>query len=128
MRSFLGLLIMLVGPVFLFWLPVPGLAGLLAGLLGGYVVARPGRAVVLAILPFLLGGFVIAAASLGLGAGTGLPIIGFIGSAIAGLAAVWMIVHHLALILGALVGALLAGRNPGRSDPREERPRLPAPS
>ena len=126
MRSLLALLIMLLLPLFLFWLPVPGLAGLIAGGIGGYLAGRPIRAVLLAMLPFAAAAAVIMAVALGAGFGTGLPLVGFIGSAIAGLAAVWLIAHHLALLLGAFFGGYLYLRNHGGASPRLGPPQLPA--
>jgi hypothetical protein len=100
MRSFFGFLLMLLVPLALIWLPVPGLAAGIGGLVGGYVVRRPGRAFMLALLPVLL----IAVAALLVATGLGLPII---GAVVAGAALIFFVTHSIALVVGAILGGLI---------------------
>jgi hypothetical protein len=100
MRSFFAFLLMLLVPLALIWLPVPGLAALIGGFVGGYVAARPGRAFLLALLPVVL----VDAAALLLATGLGLPII---GAVIAGAASIFFIAHSVALLAGAIVGGFV---------------------
>ena len=72
MRSFFAFLLLLFVPLALIWLPVPGLAALIGGFVGGYVAARPGRAFLLALLPVVI----IDALALLITTGLGLPVIG----------------------------------------------------
>jgi hypothetical protein len=96
-------LIMLVLPLALFWVPVPGLGGFLAGSVGGYLSGSPGRAVVNALVPFA----VIAVLILAVGLQFGVPVI---GSALAGVAMALLIVNNVAMLAGALVGGVLRER------------------
>ncbi len=48
MRSIFAFLLMLLVPLALFWVPVPGAGSLIGGFLGGYVDGSPGRALLLA--------------------------------------------------------------------------------
>ena len=112
MRTVLALLVMFALPLFIPVLPVPGLPGLLAGLLGGYLAGAAGRAALLALLPALVLAVVIATA----GFGVGLPLL---GSAIAGVALIWLAFENVALLFGAVLGGAIAtvrGRGPGRAD------------
>ena len=104
MQSLLALLIMFALPLFVPIVPIPGLPGLLAGLLGGYVAGRPGKAMQLALLPFVLLSVLIVAISLGVG----LPLV---GGLIAGLALLWLVLEHVTLVIGAGIGGLLAARS-----------------
>ncbi|MBV9581983.1 MAG: hypothetical protein JO057_25665 [Chloroflexi bacterium] len=97
MRSFFGFLLMLLVPLALAWVPVPGLGAAIGGLLGGYVVGRPGRAFILALLPVLI----VDVAALVVTTGLGLPII---GAVVAGAAFIFFLVHSLALLAGAILG------------------------
>jgi len=49
MRSIFAFLLMLMVPLALFWVPIPGAGSLIGGFLGGYVDGSPGRALVLAV-------------------------------------------------------------------------------
>jgi len=100
MRSFFGFLLMLLVPLALIWLPVPGLGALIGGFVGGYVTARPGRAFVLALLPVVI----VDALALLIATGLGLPIVGAI---VAGAAAIFFIAHSVALLAGAIVGGYM---------------------
>ncbi|MBV9599601.1 MAG: hypothetical protein JOZ87_22450 [Chloroflexi bacterium] len=103
MRSFFGFLLMLFVPLALAWVPVPGLGAGIGGLLGGYVVGRPGRAFVLALLPV----FLVDALALVITTGLGLPMI---GAVVAGAASIFFLIHSVALLAGAILGGLL-GQN-----------------
>jgi hypothetical protein len=100
MRSFFAFLLMLLVPLVLIWLPVPGLAALIGGFVGGYVAARPGRAFLLALLPVVI--FDVLA--LLIATGLGLPVI---GAVVAGAASIILIAHSVALIVGAIVGGFV---------------------
>jgi hypothetical protein len=94
---------MLVLPFAFFWVPVPGLGGFLAGLIGGYLSGSPGRAILSAIIPFLI----IAALIVGLGFHFALPLL---GTVLGGIALAFLVVHDLTLLAGALVGGLLGSQ------------------
>jgi len=100
MRSFFAFLLMLLVPLVLIWLPIPGLAALIGGFVGGYVAARPGRAFLLALLPVVL----IDALALLVATGLGVPII---GAVVAGAASIILIAHSIALVVGAIVGGFV---------------------
>ncbi|MDP8923174.1 MAG: hypothetical protein M3O34_09910 [Chloroflexota bacterium] len=104
MKTLLALLVMFALPLFMPVLPIPGLPGFLAGLLGGYLAGRPGRAVQLALLPALVISLVIAV----VGLGTGFPLV---GALLAGITLIWLAIEHIALIIGAGIGGLLAVRS-----------------
>lgn len=108
MRTFVALLVMFSLPLYLPVLPIPGLPGLLAGGLGGYVAGRPGRAALLAMLPVI----VLTLAIVAVGFGIGLPLL---GSAIAGVALLWLLVEQTTLLLGAVIGGAIAARNRDRA-------------
>ena len=93
-------LLMLVLPFAFFWVPVPGLGGFLAGSIGGYLSGGPLRAVVSALVPFVI----LAALIVALGFRLEVPLV---GSALAGLALIFLVIHDLALLAGAFVGGLL---------------------
>ncbi len=118
MRTFLALLVMFALPLLMPVLPIPGLPGLLAGGLGGYLAGRPGRAALLALLPPI----VLAVLVAGLGFGVGLPLL---GSAIAGIALIWLLAEHAALLLGAVIGGAVAVRNRDRARAEEPPPNAP---
>ena len=103
MKTLFALLVMFALPLFMPILPIPGLPGLLAGLLGGYFAGRPGRAMQLALLPFVL----LSVLIVGIGLGVGLPLV---GGLIAGIALLWLAIEHVTLIVGAGIGGLLAVR------------------
>lgn len=98
---------MMVISLVLFWLPVAG--PLLAGVVGGYTAATPGRGLFAAILPTLLLCLVILGAGTAL---TGLPLLGFVASA--GLFLV-IVMQSLPLLAGALIGGLWRAGQPSRS-------------
>jgi hypothetical protein len=100
MRSFFGFLLMLFVPLALIWIPIPGVGAAIGGFLGGYVVGRPGRAFVLALLPMLL----IDAIALAVATGLGVPVI---GAVVAGAASIFFLIHSIALLAGAIVGGVV---------------------
>jgi len=100
MRSFFAFLLMLLLPLALIWLPIPGLGALIGGFVGGYVARRPGRAFLLALLPVVL----VDAAALLLATGLGLPIV---GAVVAGAASIFFVSHSIALLAGAIIGGLV---------------------
>jgi hypothetical protein len=100
MRSFFAFLLMLFVPLALIWLPIPGLAAGIGGFVGGYVVRRPGRAFMLALLPVLI----IDVVALLVATGLGLPIV---GAVLAGAAFIFFVVHSVALLAGAILGGLV---------------------
>ena len=90
-------LLMLVLPFAFFWVPVPGLGGFLAGCIGGYLSGGPLRAVLSALVPFIiLAGLIVA-----IGFRYEVPLL---GSAVAGLAMIFLGIQDLVLLTGALVG------------------------
>ena len=103
MKSLFALLVMFALPLFMPIVPIPGLPGLLAGLLGGYFAGRPGWAMQLALLPFALVALLIVAISFGVG----LPLV---GGLIAGIALLWLAIEHITLVIGAGIGGMLAAR------------------
>ncbi len=121
MRSILALVVMFLVPLVLPILPLPGLPGLAVGLLGGYIAGSAGRALLLAMLPFL----VVTLAIGGLGFGTGLPLL---GTALAGIALIWLVFEHLALVVGALIGGAIAAwrQDHPRPTPASWQPMPPA--
>ena len=103
MKTLFALLVMFALPLFMPFVPIPGLPGLLAGLLGGYFAGRPGKAMQLALLPFVVISIVIVA----VGLGVGLPLV---GGLVAGIALLWLAIEHVTLIVGAGIGGMLASR------------------
>jgi hypothetical protein len=101
MRLFFAFLLMLLLPLGLIWLPIPGAAAAIGGLVGGYVAGRPGRALLAALLPLAL----VAIAALLVATGLGLPIL---GAVLAGVALVLFVAHSVALLAGAIIGGLIA--------------------
>lgn len=96
----MGAIWMLVLSLLLFWLP--GLGPLIAGIVGGKTAGGVGAGLLAALLPALL----LAIALFVLGAGlSGLPIVGVIFGAGAFLL---IVVQIGPLLLGALIGGLLA--------------------
>ncbi len=121
MRSLLALVVMFLVPLVLPILPLPGLPGLAVGLLGGYIAGAAGRALLLAMLPFL----VVTLAIGGISFGAGIPLL---GTALAGIALIWLVFEHLALVVGALIGGAIAGwrRDHPRPTPTGWQPMPPA--
>lgn len=79
---------------------VPGVNGLIAGLVGGYLVGSLGRAMAAAVLPALI----VAVGLWILLAAVGMPILGFFaGAAIT----VLIVLAELGLFLGAALGAIV---------------------
>jgi hypothetical protein len=79
---------------------VPGVNGLIAGLVGGYLVGSLGRAMTAAVLPALI----VAVGLWILLAAVGMPILGFFaGAAIT----VLIVLAELGLFLGAALGAIV---------------------
>jgi len=79
---------------------VPGVNGLIAGLVGGYLVGSLGRAMMAAVLPALI----VAVGLWVLLAAIGMPILGFFaGAAIT----VLIVLAELGLFLGAALGAIV---------------------
>ncbi len=110
MRSFFGFLLMLFVPLALIWIPIPGVGSAIGGFAGGYVVGRPGRAFVLALLPMLL----VDVLALVVATGLGVPIV---GALLAGAASIFFLIHSVALLAGAILGAFVG---------QERRAALPA--
>ncbi|MBV9355870.1 MAG: hypothetical protein JO023_10125 [Chloroflexi bacterium] len=107
MRSIFAFLLMLMVPLALFWVPVPGAGSLIGGFLGGYVDGSPGRALVLAILP----AFMLAVVAFVVLTGVGLPIV---GGLLAGVAVAVFAAHSVALLVGAILGGLFAQHRQAR--------------
>ena len=79
---------------------IPGVNGLIAGLVGGYLVGSFGRAMLAAVLPALI----VAAGLWVLLAAVGMPILGlFAGAAVT----VLIVLAELGLFLGAALGAII---------------------
>ena len=96
----MGMLWMFIISLLLIWLPALG--PLIAGIVGGKVAGSAIRGILAALLPgILLAGFLFAFGSIL----TGLPVIGAI---IAGGGALLYIVYVPILLIGALIGGLLA--------------------
>jgi len=126
MITIAAILIMLFLPLLLGWVPVPGLAGFIAGALGGYLIGRPARAFTIALLPFILLGALIVLIALGAGAGWGVSWLGALGTVFAGLAVIWLIMHNIAMLFGAVIGGLLRERTARKHEiERREWPELP---
>jgi hypothetical protein len=105
-----AVLVMLILPIMFAWVPVPGLIGLIAGLIGGYLIGRPGRAFLYALLPFGIIAALIAAAGFGIGllAGPAGAVAGGAITAVFGALAFFaLLVDNLALLLGAAVGGAI---------------------
>jgi hypothetical protein len=112
-----AVLLMLALPIMFAWVPVPGLVGLVAGLLGGYLIGRPGKAFLYALLPFGIIAALIAAAGFGIGllAGPAGAVAGGAVTAVFGAIAFFaLMVDNIALLLGAAVGG--AFRKARRTD------------
>lgn len=94
--TFVGAVWMVVISLALFFLPA--INGLIAGLVGGYMIGTVGRALIAALLPALI----ISAGLWGLLSLLGLPVIGFL----AGTAVTILIASSdVALFVGAVLGA-----------------------
>jgi hypothetical protein len=105
--TFVAVLVMLALPIMFAWVPIPGLVGLLAGLLGGYLIGRPGKAFLSALLPFGIIAALIAATGFGIGllAGPAGAVAGGAVTAVFGALAYFaLMVDNLALLLGAAIG------------------------
>jgi hypothetical protein len=79
---------------------VPGVNGLIAGLVGGYLVGSVGRAMASAVLPALI----IAVGLWILLAAVGMPILGFFAGAAV---TVLIVLAEVGLFLGAASGAIV---------------------
>jgi hypothetical protein len=95
-KTFLGLLIMFLVPLLFFWFPA---IGLIAGALGGYLIGRPLKSMLLALAPFCALALLVALGGFGLG----VPLI---GAALAGIALAWLVVHSVLLLAGAFLGGM----------------------
>lgn len=94
-----GLFWMLLISILLFWLPSIG--PLIAGIVGGKKAGGVGNAILAALLPGILLGFLLFVFASAL---TGAPIIGFV----AGAGAFVLVVSNVGpLLLGAIIGGLL---------------------
>ena len=93
-------MLMLVLAILLCWLP--GLGSLIAGIVGGKAAGGVGKALLASLVPaFLLGVLLFFGATLL----TAMPLVGFIF----GLGAAMLAMTHVGtLMLGAVIGALLA--------------------
>lgn len=118
MITFVAVLVMLLLPIILAWVPVPGLVGLVAGLIGGYLIGRPGKAFMYALLPFAILAGLIAAAGFGIGLLAG-PLGAVAGGALTATLGAFaffvLLVDNVALLLGAAVGG--AWRQARRREP-----------
>lgn len=96
----LGMMWMIVLSLLLVWLP--GLGPLIAGIVGGKIAGGVGSGLLAALLPGLLlaGGLFVGGAML-----TGLPVVGAI---IAGSGVLLYLIYVPPLLIGALIGGLLA--------------------
>jgi hypothetical protein len=121
-----AVLVMLALPIMFAWVPVPGIVGLVAGLIGGYLIGRPGRAFLYALLPFGIIAGLIVAAGFGIGLLVG-PVGAVAGGAVTAvfgaLAFFALMVDNIALLLGAAVGGAI--RQARRTD-AVARPAAPA--
>jgi hypothetical protein len=111
--TFVAVMVMLFLPIVFAWVPVPGLVGLAAGLIGGYLIGRPGKAFLYALLPFAVLAGLIVAAGLGVGllAGPlGALAGGLLAAAIGAFAFIVLIVDSIALLLGAAIGGAFRSR------------------
>ena len=110
MITLVAVLLMLALPIMFAWVPVPGLVGLAAGLIGGYLIGRPGRAFLYALLPFGIIAALIVAAGFGIGLLVG-PVGAVAGGAVTAvfgaLAFFALMVDNVALLLGAAVGGAI---------------------
>ena len=96
----MGMIWMLVISLLLFWLPAIG--PLIAGIVGGKVAGGVGAGMLAALLPALVLCIVLFAGGTML---TGLPLIGAIA---AGGTLLLIVVNIVPLLIGALIGGLLA--------------------
>lgn len=96
---FLGMVLMLVLSLLLFW--IPGFGSLIAGIVGGKVAGGLFRALFAALLPAVLLG---AALFFGITL-IGLPLIGMLAGASI---AIVVVASSGMLLLGALIGGVLA--------------------
>ncbi|HEX2325196.1 MAG TPA: hypothetical protein VHQ00_07330 [Chloroflexota bacterium] len=131
MITFVAVMVMLFLPIVFAWVPVPGLVGLAAGLIGGYLIGRPGKAFLYALLPFaVLAGLIVAAGfGVGLLAGPlGALAGGLLAAAVGAFAFIVLIVDSIALLLGAAIGGAYRSRRetPLMSEPSTT-PRRPGP-
>jgi hypothetical protein len=101
MRSLFAFLLFVFVPLLLFWIPIPGAGSVIGGLVGGYVAGSAGRAVLLALLPAIL----LALLTILLLGGFGLPLI---GGLVASVGFVIFAIHSVALLIGAIIGGLVA--------------------
>jgi hypothetical protein len=111
--TFVAVMVMLFLPIVFAWVPVPGLVGLAAGLIGGYLIGRPGKAFLYALLPFaVLAGLIVAAGfGVGLLAGPlGALAGGLLAAAVGAFAFIVLIVDSIALLLGAAIGGAFRSR------------------
>lgn len=96
----MGMLWMFIISILLIWLPALG--PLIAGIVGGKVAGSVMRGILAALLPgLMLAVFLFAFGSMF----TGLPVIGAI---IAGSGVILYIIYVPVLLIGALIGGLLA--------------------
>jgi len=96
----MGMIWMFIISLLLIWLP--GLGPLIAGIVGGKIAGSVMRGIVAALLPgLLLAGCLFAFGSMF----TGLPVVGAI---IAGGGVLLYIIYVPVLLIGALIGGLLA--------------------
>ena len=95
-----GMLWMFFISLLLFWLPTIG--PLIAGIVGGKKAGGVGNAIMAALLPAVIFGFLLFAFSTAL---TGLPIVG----AVAGMGIFMLLSLQVGpLLLGAIIGGLIA--------------------
>ncbi len=108
MKGCLASVVMLMLPIALWWLPVPGLAGFIGGMVGGLIIGGAMRSFLFVLWPILFFSLLIAA----VGFFTPLPLL---GPLIAGLTFVWLLLTNLGLLLGALAGGVVYSLKTGES-------------
>ena len=95
-----GILWMFILTILLFWIPFVG--PLLAGFVGGKKSGGLGPAITAVFLPIIVLGVVLFLLGSGL---TGLPIVGLLAG---GGSVIFVLAHIGPLLLGAIIGGLLA--------------------
>lgn len=106
-------LYMAAGPLLLFWVPIPAVAGLIGGFAGGRALRRRGRAFEVGIVVALL--LAVPGLIFGRDLFAALPLV---SSALATLMVLWYLLNCAAIPVGAFLGAGAAVRR--RSDEAAE--------
>ncbi len=100
----LAVLIMLIGPVVLFFLPFVG--AFIAGLVGGRIAGGPGRGALAALFPaFVVAGVGVLVSVVG---GAHFGPLAAIGGILAGIGVfIYLLFNSIGLVLGAVIGGAL---------------------